>query len=110
MKQRKKKSSLHFSGKRMSGLGNGALVIGIAAWLIFLALSVCSATTNGEAGWSVGVIGILDAVFSVIGTVSAYRALQERDISYVVPVIALVLNAMLFILYLSLYFMGIAIR
>ncbi len=110
MKLGKKRASLHFSGKRVPRLGIGALVTGIAVWLIFFALSLCSAAAEGEAGETVGVIGILDAAFSLTGAVLAYRSLQERDISYAVPVIALVLNATLFVLYLSLYFMGIAIR
>lgn len=110
MKQGKKKSSLHFSGKRVPRLGIGALVTGIAAWMIFFALGLCSAAAEGKAGGTVGIIGILDAAFSLIGAVLAYRSLQERDISYAVPVIALALNATMFVLYLSLYFMGIALR
>ena len=109
MQIKREKTSLRFSGKRMSGLGIGATVMGAIGWLVFAALSVYSASVDGNAEPFVGGIGLLDAVLSAVGIVVAYRALQERDIYYVVPIIGMALNAILFIVYFSLYFMGIAI-
>lgn len=109
MQIKREKTSLRFSGKRVSGLGIGATVMGAIGWLVFAALSVYSASVDGNAETFVGGIGLLDAVLSAVGIVVAYRALQERDIYYVVPIIGMALNAILFIVYFSLYFMGIAI-
>ena len=109
MQIKREKTSLRFSGKRVSGLGIGATVMGAIGWLVFAALSVYSASMDGNAETFVGGIGLLDAVLSAVGIVVAYRALQERDIYYVVPIIGMALNAILFIVYFSLYFMGIAI-
>ncbi len=107
---KKEKSSLHFTGKRVSGLGIGATVMGAIGWLVFLALSIYSASMDGQAETFVGLIGLLDAVLSLVGVIVSYRALQERDIYYVMPIIGIILNGLLFVLYFSLYFMGIAIR
>ena len=109
MQIKREKTSLRFSGKRVSGLGIGATVMGAIGWLVFAALSVYSASMDGNAETFVGGIGLLDAVLSAVGIVVAYRARQERDIYYVVPIIGMALNAILFIVYFSLYFMGIAI-
>ena len=109
MQIKREKNSLRFSGKRMSGLGIGATVVGAIGWIVFAALSVYSASVDGNAEAFVGGIGLLDAGLSIAGVIMAYRALQERDIYYVMPVIGMALNAILFIVYFSLYFMGIAI-
>lgn len=107
---KKEKSSLHFTGKRVSGLGVGATVMGAIGWIVFAALSMYSASVDGQAENFVGIIGMLDAVMSLVGVIVSYRALQDRDIKYVMPIIGMVLNGILFVLYFSLYFMGIAIQ
>jgi len=107
---KKEKSSLHFSGKRVSGLGIGTTVMGSIGWVVFLALSVYSASKDGQAESFIGIIGLLDALLALVGAGLSYRALQERDVYYVMPIIGMALNALLFIMYFSLYFMGMFIR
>ena len=107
---KKEKSSLHFTGKRVSGLGIGATVMGAIGWIVFAALSIYSASLDGQAENFVGIIGMLDAVLSIAGVIVSYRALQDRDIYYVMPMIGMALNGILFVLYFSLYFMGIAVQ
>ena len=109
MQIKRERKSLRFSGKRTSGIGVGATVMGAIGWIVFAALSVYSASVDGQAEIFVGGIGLLDAFLSIAGMIMAYRALQERDVHYVVPIIGMALNAILFIVYFSLYFMGIAI-
>lgn len=106
---KKEKSSLNFSGKRVSGLGIATTVMGGIGWIIFAALSLYSAGMDGQAESFVGIIGLLDAVLAVTGAILSYRALQERDVYYVMPIIGMALNAILFIVYFSLYFMGLAL-
>ena len=107
---KKEKSSLRFTGKRVSGLGIGATVMGGIGWIVFAALSIYSASMDGAAEGFIGIIGVLDAVLGLAGVIVSYRALQERDVYYVMPIIGMALNAILFILYFSLYFMGLALR
>ena len=106
---KEKKSSLHFAGRRHARGGVIATVIAGIAWCIFIALCVCSAVTGGNADFVVGIIGILDALFAMVGMVMALRGFQEREVYYVFPILGMVLCGILFAVYFSLYCMGIAI-
>lgn len=104
-----KKSSLHFSGRRHSRNGMMATVIGGIAWCIFIALCVYSSVTGGNAEAVAGVIGLLDMVFVLVGVFLAIKGFRERDVYYVLPMVGTALNSILFIVYFSLYFMGMAV-
>jgi len=104
-----KKSSLHFTGRRHSRGGIISTVMAGIAWILFAALCVYSSATGGDATIVAGILGILDALFVLVGMIIAFRSLHERDVYYVLPVVGMVLNGILFIIYFSLYFMGIAI-
>ena len=106
---KEKKTSLHFAGRRHSRSGVISTVIGGIAWCIFIALCVCSSTTGGNAELFIGGIGIVDAVFALVGMINSIRGFQEREVYYVLPTIGIILNGMLFVIYFSLYFMGVAI-
>lgn len=107
MKERKK--TLHFTGRRHAARGIIATVVAVVAWLIFAALCVYSAKTGGNAATVVGIIGILDAFLSLGGGIIAYYGFHESDVYYLMPGIGIVLNGILFVIYFSLYFMGMAI-
>ncbi len=104
-----KKTALHFSGRRHSGKGIASTVIAGIAWLIFVALCVTSSASGGNAPVLVGILGILDAFFVLAGMVTAFLGFQERDVYYWLPAVGMVLNGILFVIYFSLYFMGVAI-
>ncbi len=104
-----KKSSLHFAGRKHSRGGVIATVIGGISWGIFIALCVCSALTRGTAELVVGTIGIADALFALAGMILAIKGFQEREVYYALPAVGAVLNGLLFVIYFSLYFMGVAI-
>ena len=95
--------------KEYSKVGMMSLVIGVIAWGIFLALSIYSAMTNGTAEKIVGVIGIIDAIFVMFGARVAFKGLQEREESYALAITGIILNGLLFVIYFSLYFMGVSI-
>ncbi len=106
---REKKTTLHFTGRQHSGKGIISTVIAGTAWIVFAALCVYSSSTGGNAAGVVGAIGMIDAIFVLAGMIIAFRGFQERDVYYVLPTIGIVLNGILFVIYFSLYFMGIAI-
>lgn len=107
---KEKKSSLRFKKREHSKVGIWSTVIGIVAWGIFIALSIYSSITNGNAEVIAGVIGILDAVFVLLGVFLGVKGLKEKDIYYKIPMIGMLLNATLFVVYFSLYMIGIAVR
>lgn len=105
---KEKKSSLRFVGRTHSKQGIRSVIIGSIGWLIFIALAVYSSATGGNAVPAAGGIGILDAILAVAGVYVGIKGLQERDVFYTMPIIGIALNAVLFIVYFSLYFMGVA--
>lgn len=105
-----KRSSLRFSGRRHSRNGMIATVIGGIAWMIFIALCVYSTAVGGNAESIAGILGLLDALFAVIGIFLSVKGFRERDVYFVLPMVGTALNSILFIVYFSLYFMGMALR
>lgn len=107
MKERR--SSLRFTGKRHARGGVISMVIAGIAWAVFAALCVYSSSTGGNAATVAGILGITDAIFSLAGMVLAFRGFQERDVYYILPALGMVINGVLFVVYFSLYIMGVAI-
>ena len=106
---KEKRSSLRFTGRRHARGGIISTIMGGIAWILFAALCIYASATGGNAETVVGILGILDAVFVLSGMVVAFRGFYERDVYYVLPAVGMVLNGILFVIYFSLYFMGIAI-
>lgn len=106
---KKERSSLRFTGRRHSRGGVISTVMAGIAWILFAALCIYSSATGGNAETVAGILGILDAVFVLAGMVVAFRGFYERDVYYALPAVGMVLNGSLFVIYFSLYFMGIAI-
>ena len=106
---KEKKSSLHFSGRRHARGGIISLVMAIVAWLVFIALCVYSSTTGGNVAPVAGILGMADALFVLTGMFIAFKGFQERDVYYALPIVGMILNGILFVIYFSLYFMGVAI-
>ena len=105
-----KKGSLRFRKKQHSKIGIVSTIISIVAWGVFIALSVYSTITEGNVEKIMGIVGILDAVLAFFGAVLSIKGLQEREVSYIFSIIGIIFNGILFVIYFSLYFMGIAIR
>lgn len=106
---KEKKTALHFTGRRHARGGLISVAIAGIAWIIFAALCVYSATTKGNAAVVAGIIGVLDAFFVLTGMFFAYRGFHERDVYYLLPGLGMLFNGILFVIYFSLYFMGVAI-
>ena len=104
-----KKSSLHFAGRRHSKKGIIATVIAGVAWCVLIVLCVRAALMEEGVEPVAGMIGILDAFLALAGMFLGWKGLQEREVYYVLPILGLVLNGVLFVVYFSMYFMGIAV-
>ena len=106
---KEKRNRLRFSGRQHARGGVISTVIAGIAWAIFIALCVYSSSTGGNAAGVAGILGIADAVFVLTGMVIAFKGFHERDVYYILPAVGMVLNGILFVIYFSLYFMGVAI-
>ena len=85
------------------------MVMSVIAWIVFIALCVYSTSSGGNAASVAGILGMADALFVLVGMYVALKGFQERDVYYVLPIVGMVLNGILFVIYFSLYFMGVAI-
>ena len=106
---KKEKNNLHFKGRVASKRGRISVAIGVVAWLVFIALAAYSASFQGNAEGMVGIIGMLDMLLALTGTVFAANGFKERDVFYGMPVAGMSLNAILFLIYFVLYLTGMAI-
>lgn len=106
---KEKKRTLQFSNRRHARGGIISMVTAVIGWIILVALCIYSSSTGGNAAEVAGILGILDAVFALIGIINAYHGFQEREVTYAMPMIGMVLNGSLFVIYFILYLMGIAI-
>ncbi len=106
---KKEKNALHFQGRTASKPGIVSIVAGVLAWLVFIALAVYSASLSGAAESIVGVIGMFDMLFALVGVSFAAHGFKERDVFYGLPIAGLSLNAVLFLVYFVLYLTGMAI-
>lgn len=106
---KEKKNRLRFAGRQHARGGIISTVMAGIAWIVFLALCIYSSSTGGNAEGVVGILGIADAFFAIVGMGIAFKGFQERDVYYVLPAVGMVLNGILFVIYFSLYFMGVAI-
>lgn len=105
---KEKRLSLHFTGRKHARGGIISLVMAVIAWIIFIALCVYSSSSGGNATTVAGILGMADALLVLAGMIVAFKGFQERDVYYVLPTVGMVVNGILFVIYFSLYFMGVA--
>ncbi|NLK74786.1 MAG: hypothetical protein GX288_05795 [Clostridiales bacterium] len=109
LKRKNKNEPLHFVARKHTRLGIGSAVIGIIMIIIFIALSILSSRSKGNAGIFIGFAGLLMLAISVFGLRLSYKAFHERDIFYRFPIIGAVSNGLMIILLLILYVYGISL-
>lgn len=75
--------------------------------VILVVSCILSSRENGQAGLSVGFMGIAALIVSAAGFTMAAKSLKQDEIRYVFPTVASVANGLLLIFYIILYFFGI---
>ena len=106
---KEKKRSLRFSDRRHAKSGVVSMVMAGIGWIVFIVLCVYSSSTGGNAEESAGILGIFGAILAAAGVVNAYHGFHEKEVSYAMPMIGIVLNGSLFVIYFILYLMGVAV-
>ncbi|MDD3172265.1 MAG: DUF6142 family protein [Herbinix sp.] len=104
---RRNKEMIHFSGRRHTKMGISSVIIGVFVILVFLTISVISGLAKGKGGFLLGVIGLLLFFLSVFGFVLAYKSFKKKDIFYRFPVIGIILNGLMTLLFIVIYLLGI---
>ncbi len=97
-----------FKEKKTSVNGVISIIVGIVAVIVFIAATVISTNNLGNAGMLIGFLGVTSALLCISGIVLSVSGINEKDISFVTPVIGFLVNGVLFLLLLCLFFYGLA--
>lgn len=102
-----KKKSVRFSDKKHSIKGIISLIIGVISIFTLFLLFYESAKEGGNGDVTLGFIGAIIFILSIVGTVLGYQGSKEKDIHYYVPIIGLIMNGLIFLSLFLLYIVGI---
>lgn len=101
-----KRRKIQFTDKKHPFIGIVSMVISFLSLIGMIALFIGSGMVKGNAGIVYGYLGILNLSVSVVGFVLSLRCYRKEDIYMTTPAIGSVLNGIIVILYLILYFAG----
>lgn len=101
-----RKRKIQFTDRSHPFWGIVSAIIGIVSVVIMLSLFIGSGTQGGTAGISYGVLGTLNMMGSLVGFILGIRCYQKEDFYHLYPNIGVALNAIVTLLYMVLYGIG----
>lgn len=101
-----KRKKIQFSDRSHPTRGIVSVGLGILALIILLVLCILSARAKGNASIGIGFAGIWALATSVVGFVLAIRCSREEDIYMITPAVGSVLNGVLTLMLMILFFIG----
>lgn len=104
-----KNGKYKFQGRIHSKSGIASMLLGIVVTGLFFTISILSGVKNITGSMVLGATGIVTLFISSFGFYIGIKALKEKDIFYVAPIIGLFLNALIGIILFCLYIIGLAI-
>lgn len=105
---RRKKASMKFVGRKHSVYGLISTIIGGIALIAFAAMVVVTTKSQGTTSVWVGLTGLLLLGLSLGGLITGCNGFKQKDIFYTLPVIGVVINGLMFIGMVVLYFFGLS--
>lgn len=103
---RRKKDSFRFTGRKHSKKGITSCIIGIFTVVLLIVLAAISGSMEGQGTQTLGAVAIIGFFLSIIGFISAISSIKQRDIYMAAPITGIVSNGIMFIIYMSLYIIG----
>lgn len=101
-----KRKRIQFTDRSHPVMGILSVILGVVSLVILAVLCIVSGQSGGNAGIFAGVIGIMSMIISVVGFVMAVKCYRQEDIYMITPALGSVLNGMLVIVFLLLFFIG----
>ena len=105
-KKKQKQSSLKLTDKKHPPLAIGATFVGLCSGLGFFAVCMVSSQSHGKSGMYIGAWGIFCLLLSGLGFVMAWVSLRKDNIRTFFPSVAAVINGLVMVFYILLYFWG----
>lgn len=101
-----KRRKIQFTDKKHPFIGIVSMIIAFISLIGMIALFVGSGMAKGNAGILYGYLGIVNLIVSVVGFVLSLRCYRKEDVYMTTPAVGSVLNGIIIILFLILYFEG----
>lgn len=102
----KRRDPYQFSDKVHPKEGIASVIIGSLLLCGFIALFLI--TSRQQGGLLIGLLGFMIFFGAVLGLYYAIKAMKKEDVLYRFPIIGLVMNGIVLIISVSLYFVGLA--
>lgn len=106
-RKRKRKLRYKFSNKRHPIKGIVSLIIAVISFISIIIISYVSSLSYGNGDIILGAIGVVSMLFCIVGFILSINAMKQKEIYYVIPIIGLLMNGILFTVYFVLYIIGI---
>lgn len=103
-----KRRKIQFTDKTQPISGIISCIIGIVSVVIMFGLFIGAGRAKGNAGFAYGILGIINMFGSLVGFVLGVRCYRIEDIYYRYPNLGTGLNAIVTLLYMVLYGIGIS--
>ncbi len=103
------KDKLNFSSRIIAADGLICLGLGIACFLLFIAMVVISTKHRGEAGALVGGLGVLGFTVSLVSFIVSLKILDAEYVEENIPKAAVAVNFIDVLIFLGVYAYGIFI-
>lgn len=97
---------IQFTDKKHPFIGIVSMLTAILSLLLMLGLFISSGMEKGKGGSQYGYLGMLNLVLAIVGFILALRCYKKEDIYMSTPTIGSVVNGIIVIVYLILYFWG----
>lgn len=97
-----------FLGRSHSVKGMFSTVIAAITFLMIITFFYLSSRSSGDGSILLGLGGMIACCMTVVGFILAIKAFREKDIIHTFPMIGLVFNGILLILYVVLYIVGLS--
>lgn len=101
-----KRRKIQFTDKKHPIMGIFSLLMAVISLVLMIALFIFSGMEGGKGGIVYGYLGIINFVLSAIGFILALRCFRKEDIYMTTPTAGSILNGIIIIIYLILYFWG----
>lgn len=101
-----KRRKIQFTDKKHPFLGIVSLIIALVSFFLMLGLFIGSGIAKGNGGIVYGYLGICNLIFSTVGFIFSLRCYKKEDVYMTTPTAGSILNGIIIIIYLILYFQG----
>ena len=101
-----KRRKIQFTDKKHPLPGIISVLFAVVSAGVMLALFIGSGIAKGNAGIVYGYLGILNLLLAIVGFILSLRCYKMEEIYMTTPRVGSVLNGIIIIIYLILYFVG----